>query len=93
MPLCFQMGDPLCASPSELSQLVESLPELCTELRLPFSTLLLRPLCLGSMDLEDIEEVLFGTSGGTFFADPLFRPPEPICDELLQFCECGVCRL
>lgn len=75
--MCFQTGDPLCASPSELSQLVESLPELWTELKLPFSTLLLSPLWRGSMDLEVMEDVLFGTSGGTFFAEPLDLPVEP----------------
>lgn len=90
MPLCFQTGDPLWASPSELSQLVESLPELCTELKLPFSTLLLRPLCRGSMDLEVMEDVLFGTSGGTFFAEPLDLPVEPRCEDELQFCGPGV---
>lgn len=102
IPLCFQTGEPLCTSPSELSQLVESLPELCTELRLPFSTLLLRPLlCLGSRSpvRELIEEVRFGTSGGTFLphepvdARPMDRPLEVLnCDVLLdQFCCCCIC--
>lgn len=89
-PRCahFNIGEPLCGSPSELSQLVESLPELCTELRLPFSTLLLRPLCRCSIDLDDIEEVRLGTSGGTLLlpADdrddlPPPPPPEPSCDD------------
>lgn len=94
MALCFQTGDPRCASPSELSQLVESLPELCTELRLPFSTLLLRPLWRCSIDLELIEEVRLGTSGGTFLPlDPRDRPPDPSWHELLQFCVKGVCTL
>lgn len=75
MPLCFQIGDPLCGSPSELSQFVESLPELCTELRLPFSTLLLRPLCRCSIDLEVIDDVLLGTSGGTFLPELRDLPP------------------
>lgn len=72
---------------------MESLPELWTELRLPFSTLLLRPLCRGSMDLEVMEDVLFGTSGGTFFAEPLDLPPDPRWPVLLQFWGTGVCRL
>lgn len=94
IPLCFHIGEPRCASPSELSQLVESLPELCTELRLPFSTLLLKPLCRCSIDLELIDEVRFGTSGGTFFPDdPRVRPPEPNCELLPQLCVIGVCRL
>lgn len=92
IPLCFQTGDPLWASPSELSQLVESLPELCTELRLPFSTLLLRPLCRGSMDLEVIEDVLFGTSGGTFLPEHLVLPG-PSWLALFQFCDIVVCKL
>jgi hypothetical protein len=95
------MGEALCASPSELSQLVESLPELWTELKLPFSTLLLRPLCLCSMERELMEEVLLGTSGGTFLpqepveARPVDLPP-PLevlsCEVLLdQFCCCCIC--
>lgn len=52
-----------------------SLPELCTLDKDPFSLVFINPLLFwrwGSTDFEDILEVLFGTSGGTFPRDKLF---------------------
>lgn len=44
------------------------------------------------MDLEVMEDVLFGTSGGTFLLEPLGLPG-PSWLALFQFCDIVVCRL
>lgn len=79
----FQTGDPLVlesfSAPSggilSVDKLL-SLPELCTEDRLPFSDDFVRPFALeteSGVDLQEIEDVRFGTSGGIFLLALLGR--------------------
>lgn len=75
-PFRFHIGEHLWLLSSKLSQVtlsVErllSLPEDWTLDKLPFSLVLFSPLArrdLVSVDREEMDEVLFGTSGGTFW--------------------------
>lgn len=75
-PLRFHIGEHLWLLSSKLSHVtlsVErllSLPEDWTLDKLPFSLVLFSPLArkdLVSVDREEMDEVLFGTSGGTFW--------------------------
>lgn len=74
-PFRFHIGEHLWLLSSKFSHVtlsVErllSLPEDWTLDKLPFSLVLFRPLArrdLVSVDREEMDEVLFGTSGGTF---------------------------
>lgn len=74
LPFLFQTGELENSCTLSIDMLL-SLPELCTLDSEPFSVVLIKPLdfwYLGSRDLEDILEVRFGTSGGTFLQFRLF---------------------
>jgi hypothetical protein len=74
-PVPFHIGEHLCLMSTRFSQVtlsvdkLLSLPEDWTLDKLPLSLVLIRPLArrdLVSVDRKEMDEVLFGTSGGTF---------------------------